>query len=417
MKNLNICIIGLGYVGLPLAIQLSKYYSVTGFDINVERINSLRLGFDKNYEFSKKNLLRKKLYYTNNFEKDVSSSCNVYIITVPTPVNKKFKPDLTYLRQAFSKVAKKIKKNDVFIVESTVAPGTVEQLSIQFFKQKNKNIHLCFCPERINPGDKVHTINKITKVISSNTSYGQRICKLIYSKTTKDIFIAENIKTAEMAKIIENTQRDVNIALMNEFSKICKKLNIETRAVLDACNTKWNSLNFYPGLVGGHCVPVDPYYLIEKCKKLGVSSKLISESRETNEQYVYFIKDQIVEILNSKKINKKILFCGLAFKNNVVDIRNSKNLKLFRILEKLYKTSVYDEYTKYPKTLVKGIKFENLSKLNNYNVILISSINQFIKLNKNQIIKFLNLSKNNIVIDLANYYPMNLKNKKRIFRL
>ena len=417
MKNINICIIGLGYVGLPLAIQLSKYYSVTGFDIDNERISSLSIGFDKNYEFSKKDLLRKKLSYANNFEKEVSGNCNIYIITVPTPVNKKFKPDLKYLRQAFSRVAKVIKKNNILIVESTVAPGTVEQLSIKFFKEKHKDINLCFCPERINPGDRVHTINKITKVISSNTDYGKRICKLIYSKTTKSIFAADNIKTAEMAKIIENTQRDVNIALMNEFSKICKKLNIETRAVLDACNTKWNSLNFYPGLVGGHCVPVDPYYLIDKCKSLGVASKIISESRATNEQYVYFIKDQILKILKSIKVKKKILFCGLAFKNNVVDIRNSKNLELFKILEKTYNISVYDDYKKYPETLIKDIKFDNLSNIRNFNVIIISSINQFVKLNKNQILKFLSISKNNIVIDLTNYYSINSAKNNRFFRL
>jgi len=417
MKNINICIVGLGYVGLPLAIQLSKYYSVTGFDVDIERISSLRKGFDKNYEYSKKDLLRKKLYYTNNFEKDVSSNCNVYIITVPTPVDKKFKPDLTYLRQAFLRVEKIIKKNDTLIVESTVAPGTTEQLAIKFLRKKYKDINLCFCPERINPGDKLHTINKIAKVISSNTDHGNRVCKLIYSKITKNIFIADSIKTAEMAKIIENTQRDVNIALMNEFSIICKKLNIETKAVLDACNTKWNSLNFFPGLVGGHCVPVDPYYLIDKCKSLGVSSKIITGSRVINEHYVYFIKDQILKILNSTNVNKKILFCGLAFKNNVVDVRNSKNLELFKILEKICNISAYDEYKKYPKKLVKNIKFENLSNIRKFNVLIISSINQFVKLDKKQILNFLSISKNNIVIDLANYYSINLKRNDRFFSL
>jgi UDP-N-acetyl-D-galactosamine dehydrogenase len=389
-------------------VLLSKKYEVNGFDVNIKRILDLKKGVDKNLEFKKKDLKHKNLNFYGSVKTKKIIKSNIYIVTVPTPVDKNYKPDLSFLKNAFHYLKKIIKNNDTIIVESTVAPGTVEEMSKIFFYDKFSKINICFCPERINPGDKKHTLSKITKVISSNTKEGIRICKEIYSSKIKKTFIAQNIKTAEMAKIIENTQRDVNIALMNEFSIICNSLNIDIKEVIKACKTKWNALNFYPGLVGGHCVPVDPYYLIDKVKKLKLKPSIMIEARKTNEEYINFIEKKIQIKINNLK--KNILYCGLSFKNNVVDIRNSKHLELALRLKKKYKNFyIFDPYFQQNNFNKYKFNFFNYkNNLNRFDVIIISTTYEFSKIKNSALLNFLKYNKDNIIIDLSRSY--NLKN-------
>ena len=370
MKNIKICIFGLGYVGLPVAILLSSKFKICGLDIDKKRIIELKKGFDRNLEFNKHDLKKKNLNFSFSLKNKFIKNCNVYIITVPTPVTMNNKPDIALLKRAFKDLKNLIKPNDTIIVESTVAPGTVEELSKNNFKRLYNKINICFCPERINPGDKLHTLAKITKVISSNTKDGINVCKKIYKSKIKKIFIAKNIQTAEMAKIIENTQRDVNIALMNEFSLICSKLKIDIKDVLRACRTKWNSLNFYPGLVGGHCVPVDPYYLIDKVQRLKLKPSIMIEARKTNENYVKFVEKFIKSKIND--LDMKILFSGISFKNEVVDTRNSKNLDLALKLSKVYKNFyLYDPYFRSNKKY--KFKFADYKKnLKQFDIVIIA---------------------------------------------
>jgi UDP-N-acetyl-D-galactosamine dehydrogenase len=411
MKKYKICIFGLGYVGLPLAVLLSKKYEVSGFDINFKRILDLKKGIDKNLEFKKKDLINKNLVFYNQIKKIAES--NIYIITVPTPVNKINKPDLSFLKKAFHQIKKIIKNNDTIIVESTVAPGTVEEMSKFYFYDKYSKINICFCPERINPGDKKHKLSKITKVISSNTKEGIQICKKIYSSVIKKVFISQNIKTAEMAKIIENTQRDVNIALMNEFGLICNRLDIDINEVIRTCKTKWNALNFYPGLVGGHCVPVDPYYLIHKVRNLGLKASIMIEARKTNEQYINFIEEKIKNKINN--LNKKILYCGLSFKNNVVDVRNSKHLDLALRLKKKYKKFyIFDPYFKNNNNNNYKFNFSNsINNFNKFNIIIIATTFEFYKIEPLTLKNFLKVDKENLIIDLSRTY--NLKKNNNFF--
>ena len=404
MKNIKICIFGLGYVGLPVAILLSSKFKICGFDIDKKRIIELKRGFDRNLEFKKHHLIKKNLNFSFSLKEKLIKNCNVYIITVPTPVTINNKPDITLLKRAFKNLKNFIKSGDTIIIESTVAPGTVEELSKINFKRLYNKINICFCPERINPGDKLHTLGKITKVISSNTKYGINVCKKIYKSKIKKIFVAKNIQTAEMAKIIENTQRDVNIALMNEFSLICSRLKIDIRDVISACQTKWNYLDFYPGLVGGHCVPVDPYYLIDKVQKLKLKPSIMIEARKTNESYIKFVEKFIKSKISD--LEMKILFSGISFKNEVVDTRNSKNLDLALKLSKVYKNFyLYDPYFKNNKKY--KFKFADYQKnLKKFDIVIIASSHSLYKMNENKLKNFLKINQYKVLIDLSKKYHL-----------
>ena len=340
MSEKKIAVLGLGYVGLPLALELSFSLSIKGFDININRINQLRKGIDSTLEVDQVKLLsqqkKKKLFFTQS--KNDLKDCNIFIATVPTPIDSKKKPDFSALLSVCKIIGPLLKRKDIVVFESTVFPGATEEICGPELEKHSKKLKcgqdffLGYSPERVNPGDKVHTIDKINKVVSGQNRAVEKELVKIYSKLTKgNVFLAKNIKVAEASKVIENAQRDINIAFINEVSKICNKINISTYDVLEASLTKWNFLNFEPGLVGGHCIGVDPYYLAEKAKKLKVEPQVILSGRQTNDDMVKFIGKQI-----NKKTKKKanILFLGLTFKEDVPDLRNSKSLDLISYLKK-----------------------------------------------------------------------------------
>jgi UDP-N-acetyl-D-galactosamine dehydrogenase len=351
MSEKKIAVLGLGYVGLPLALELSFSLSIKGFDININRINQLRKGIDSTLEVDQVKLLsqqkKKKLFFTQS-KKDLKD-CNIFIATVPTPIDSKKKPDFSALLSVCKIIGPLLKRQDIVIFESTVFPGATEEICGPELEKHSKKLKcgqdffLGYSPERVNPGDKVHTIDKINKVVSGQNRAVEKDLIKIYSKLTKGkVFLAKNIKVAEASKVIENAQRDINIAFINEVSKICNKINISTYDVLEASLTKWNFLNFEPGLVGGHCIGVDPYYLAEKAKNLKVEPQVILSGRQTNDDMVKFIGKQI-----NKKTKKKanILFLGLTFKEDVPDLRNSKSLDLVSYLKKQkHKITVYDPF-------------------------------------------------------------------------
>ena len=340
MSEKKIAVLGLGYVGLPLALELSFSLSIKGFDININRINQLRKGIDSTLEVDQVKLLsqqkKKKLFFTQS--KNDIKDCNIFIATVPTPIDSKKKPDFSALLSVCKIIGPLLKRKDIVVFESTVFPGATEEICGPELEKHSKKLKcgqdffLGYSPERVNPGDKVHTIDKINKVVSGQNRAVEKELVKIYSKLTKGkVFLAKNIKVAEASKVIENAQRDINIAFINEVSKICNKINISTYDVLEASLTKWNFLNFEPGLVGGHCIGVDPYYLAEKAKNLKVEPQVILSGRQTNDDMVKFIGKQI-----NKKTKKKanILFLGLTFKEDVPDLRNSKSLDLISYLKK-----------------------------------------------------------------------------------
>jgi UDP-N-acetyl-D-galactosamine dehydrogenase len=350
MKEKNIAILGLGYVGLPLAVELSNSYKVIGFDVDINRINELRKGVDKTLEIEKavlKRQLKNKFHISSDIKKIFH--CNYFIATVPTPIDKKKKPDFSALKNVCKIIGKCLKKGDTVIFESTVYPGVTEEICGPLLEKNSKNLKsgedffLGYSPERVNPGDKVHTINKINKVISGQNKKVLEDLFEIYSNLTKGkVFRAQSIKVAEASKVIENAQRDINIAFINEVAKICNRINISSYDVLAASLTKWNFLNFEPGLVGGHCIGVDPYYLAEKAMKLKIKPEVILSGRNTNDDMVNFIGEEIIKKVRSQS---KCLFLGVTFKENVPDLRNSKSLELMNFLKKKNVDVVfYDPY-------------------------------------------------------------------------
>ena len=330
-KDLILAIIGLGYIGLPLALEFAKKRKVIGFDINEKRIEELNSGIDKNLEFNKHELQGSKQLNFTYSEEDLKS-VNCYIITVPTPIDEFKKPDLVPLMKASEMTGKIIKQGDLIIYESTVYPGCVEEVCTpileKFSELKfNQDFFCGYSPERINPGDKDHTISNIKKVTSGSTPEIAELVDSLYKEIiTAGTHKAPSIKVAEAAKVIENTQRDLNIALVNELSILFSKMNIDTQAVLDAAGSKWNFLPFKPGLVGGHCIGVDPYYLTYKAESIGYHPKIILAGREFNDNMGNYVASELVKKMEKKDIQikgAKILIMGLTFKENCPDIRNS----------------------------------------------------------------------------------------------
>ncbi len=330
-KEIILAIIGLGYVGLPLALEFAKKRSVIGFDIKKNRIKELESGIDKNLEIQKNELQNIKNLKFTYLEEDLKKA-NIFIITVPTPIDDLKKPDLNPLTKATETIASVIKKNDVIIYESTVYPGCIEEHCVPLLEsisrlKFNKDFFCGYSPERINPGDKKHTISNIKKITSgSNSEVADLVDNLYNEIITVGTHKAPSIKVAEAAKVIENTQRDLNIALINELSIFFSKINIDTQSVLEAAGSKWNFLPFKPGLVGGHCIGVDPYYLTHKAENIGYHPKIILAGRELNDNMGNFVASQMIEAMRKKNIKisgAKILIMGLTFKENCADTRNS----------------------------------------------------------------------------------------------
>lgn len=341
--NKKICIIGLGYVGLPLAHAFSKKYQVVGFDINKPRVDELNAGFDRTLELSsdevKESITNGMIYSTNI---DDIKDCNVYIVTVPTPIDSSNRPDLTPLIKSSQTIGKVLKRDDIVIYESTVYPGVTEEVCVPELEREsgmifNKDFFCGYSPERINPGDKEHTVTKILKITSgSNPAIATVVDELYKSIITAGTHKASSIKVAEAAKVIENTQRDVNIALINELALIFDTMNINTNDVIEAAATKWNFIKLKPGLVGGHCIGVDPYYLTHKAEELGYKPNLILGARQINNGMGKYIAEKTIKLMiKAGKLIKdsNILIMGLTFKENCPDIRNTKVVDIIEELK------------------------------------------------------------------------------------
>lgn len=333
-KKSKIAVIGLGYVGLPLAAEFAKYFQVAGFDINSQRIKELKDGNDKTLELSPeqvKGALENGMLFTDSL-KDIKDY-NIYIITVPTPIDKNKNPDLTPLIKASQSVGKILKKDDVVIYESTVYPGATEEDCVPVLEREsglnfNKDFFCGYSPERINPGDKEYTVSKILKITSGSTPKIAKFVDNLYKKIIKaGTHLAPSIKVAEAAKVIENSQRDINIAFVNELAMIFNKMGIDTNAVLAAAGTKWNFLKFKPGLVGGHCIGVDPYYLTHKAEEIGYHPEVILAGRRINDNMGIYVANQIIKLMikhDRKIVGSKVLVLGVTFKENCTDVRNSR---------------------------------------------------------------------------------------------
>jgi len=353
MNNKKIALIGLGYVGLPLAVEFGKKRTVIGFDINQARINDLKNGIDSTLETTLQELKDSiHLRYTTNLE-DVKE-CTIFIVTVPTPIDKHKRPDLTPLEKSSEAVGSILKKGDIVIYESTVYPGATEEICVPILEQQsglvfNKDFYCGYSPERINPGDKEHRITTIKKVTSGSTpEIATEVDKLYQEIIIAGTHKASSIKVAEAAKVIENTQRDVNIALINELTLIFNKLDIDTESVLEAAGTKWNFLPFRPGLVGGHCIGVDPYYLTHKALEVGYNPEMILAGRRLNDSMGPYVADQVSKLMNKKRIHvvdANVLIMGLAFKENCPDIRNTRVVDLVEEFEGFnFNVDVYDPW-------------------------------------------------------------------------
>jgi len=341
LDNVKIAMIGLGYVGLPLAVEFGKKYPTIGFDINESRIKELQSGVDNTLEVEPEQLKSATdLSYTNDIKQ--LNECNIFIVTVPTPIDKHKRPDLTPLISASRMLSPLLKQDDIVIYESTVYPGATEEVCIPELESNssltfNQGFYAGYSPERINPGDKEHHVTTIKKITSgSNDEIADFVDDLYQSIITAGTYKASSLKVAEAAKVIENVQRDINIALVNELALIFARLNIDTLDVLEAAGSKWNFLPFRPGLVGGHCIGVDPYYLAHKAQETGFEPKIIPASRTTNEYMSTHVINQVTRLMANKKINivdAKILILGLSFKENCPDLRNTKVVDLVSELE------------------------------------------------------------------------------------
>ncbi|MGB0428068.1 MAG: nucleotide sugar dehydrogenase [Flavobacteriales bacterium] len=360
MAEYRIAILGLGYVGLPLAVEFGKHYPTVGYDINTKRVNELNAGSDSTLEVADEELKAvlesssKQTGLNISAKLEDISDCNVYIVTVPTPVDKNHRPILTPLIKASESIAKVLKKGDIVIYESTVYPGVTEDECVPVLEQNsglkfNVDFFAGYSPERINPGDKTHTVTTILKVTSGSTpEIGQKVDQLYKSIITAGTHLAPSIKVAEAAKVIENSQRDINIAFVNELAKIFNKLDIDTHAVLEAAGTKWNFLPFKPGLVGGHCIGVDPYYLAQKAQEVGYHPEIILAGRRLNDSMGTYVVSEIVKTMLNKQAGikgSKALLLGITFKENCPDIRNTKAIDIYRELKAFHMdVDLYDPW-------------------------------------------------------------------------
>ena len=362
-KSIKIAVIGLGYVGLPLARLFATKYPVVGFDINQNRIDELNTGIDSTLEIDSTTL--NKVLVTSISDKNgllcsstlqAISTCNYYIVTVPTPVDKNNRPDLTPLYKSSETVGKVLKKGDIVVYESTVYPGVTEEECIPVLEKVsglkfNVDFFAGYSPERINPGDKEHTVDKILKVTSGSTpEIGQKVNDLYKSVITAGTYLASSIKVAEAAKVIENSQRDINIAFVNELAKIFNLLEIDTHAVLEAAGTKWNFLPFKPGLVGGHCIGVDPYYLAQKAQEKGYHPEIILAGRRLNDSMGEYVASQVVKLMIKKGVainGAKLLMLGITFKENCPDVRNTKIVDVVQALQEYgIEVTIFDPWAR-----------------------------------------------------------------------
>jgi len=381
-KDISLAVIGLGYVGLPLAVEFSKFRPVVGFDIKKDRIKQLRSGVDHTLEVANEELrAAKNLTFTDNLKE--LKECNCFIITVPTPVTIHKQPDLTPLIKASESIASILKNGDIVIYESTVYPGATEEVCVPILESGSKlifnvNFFVGYSPERVNPGDRNHRIANIKKITSGST---KKIAKVVDDLYTEIILAgthkAESIKVAEAAKVIENTQRDINIALINELAMIFNRMNIDTEAVLEAAGTKWNFLPFRPGLVGGHCIGVDPYYLTYKAEMLNYRPEIILAGRRLNDNMGIYVANQLIKAMINRKNkikNSRVLIMGLTFKENCPDLRNSRVIDIINELKTFdCNVDVYDPMASLEEANTEyGLRLISKPKSNYYDAIVLA---------------------------------------------
>jgi len=382
IDNIHIGVIGLGYVGLPLAVEFGKETKTLGFDINQHRIEELREGKDRTLEVDTEELTSaKQLSFSSNL--DDLKACNFYIVTVPTPIDEHKQPDLTPLVKASTALGKVIGKDAIVVFESTVYPGATEEVCVPIIEKEsgltfNKDFYVGYSPERINPGDKEHRLPTIKKVTSGSTPEVANFVNDVYASIiTAGTFLASSIKVAEAAKVIENTQRDVNIALINELALIFNRMNIDTIEVLEAAGTKWNFLPFRPGLVGGHCIGVDPYYLTHKAQAIGYNPEMILSGRRINDGMGPYVAENVVKLMTQNKIHavdSKILLLGFTFKENCPDVRNTRVIDIVEEFANYHaNVDVYDPWVDPEEAKEEyGISLINELKDDNYDAIVVA---------------------------------------------
>ena len=399
------CVVGLGYVGLPMVLKLANKFDTFGYDINKSRVIFLKKRIDTNNEFAKFQFTTKKdISFSSNI--DQVKNCNFFIVSVPTPINKKNIPDLNILIKSAKQIAKIIKKDDIIFLESTVYPGVTKNIFIKTIKKysnliPNKDFFYGYSPERINPGDKKHNISNISKIVSFNFSNKQAVRKtcLIYKSVSKNIVYTKNIEDAETGKLIENIQRDVNIAFFNELLIFCDKINLNYKNVVKLASTKWNFLKFNPGLVGGHCLPINPYYLSSISLKNKFNPKLILTARKRNERMKDYVLEKIIKFFKKKEIFKKskILIIGLTYKPGVADCRNSIGLEILNNLNSINtNTYGYDPFLE--KKFLKNSKIlKNIKNINSFDLIVFLNFHKIFK-------KIYKKSQKNKVLDIFYNY-------------
>ena len=415
----KIAIIGLGYVGLPLAVEFAKKFKVVGFDINQARLSELNSGLDKTLEIDSENL-NSVLNSTGDTGLSLTSvlkdieSFDYYIVTVPTPVDKNNKPDFTPLIKASETVGKVMRQGAIVVYESTVYPGATEEICIPVLEKisgltYNTDFHAGYSPERINPGDKEHTVTKILKIVSGSTAeITEKIADLYGQVIIAGIYKAASIKVAEAAKVIENTQRDINIAFVNELSKIFNRLDLDTTQVLEAAGTKWNFLNFKPGLVGGHCIGVDPYYLAQKAQEVGYHPEMILAGRRLNDSMGEYIAEEVIKLMIKKDINIKnsnILVLGATFKENCPDVRNTRVVDILNCLATYHtNVTVMDPWVN-PDEMHHEYGWRSIKSLDEsmrYDaVVLAVAHNEFREINLDTICK-----KDSVIYDVKGFFPL-----------
>jgi UDP-N-acetyl-D-galactosamine dehydrogenase len=420
LEKSRIAIVGLGYVGLPLAVAFAEKFKVIGFDINEKRISELREGKDYTLEVDNQtlsNVLLSKLEHNQSglfVTSDLSflRDCNIFIVTVPTPTDKYNRPVLTPMIKATETIAKVLKKGDIVIYESTVYPGVTEEEMVPILERVsgfvfNRDFYCGYSPERINPGDKEHTVTQILKVTSGSTpEIGEYIDQLYGSIITAGTYKAPSIKVAEAAKVIENSQRDINIAFVNELSKIFNLMGIDTQEVLDAAGTKWNFLKFKPGLVGGHCIGVDPYYLAQKAQEVGYHPEIILAGRRLNDSMGKHIATEVVKLMmrkDLKVIDSKILILGFTFKENCPDVRNTRVIDIYKELCNFdINVDIHDPWANHEEVKVEyGIILNNNLSTNSYSAIILAVAHkEFAKLDVHNL-----LVKDGIIYDVKGILP------------
>lgn len=414
MGKTKISVVGLGYVGISIAYAFSSKVKVIGYDINEDRINQYKAGFDVTTQVGNEKLKGSTIYFTNDAKK--LSEAKFHIIAVPTPVKEDNTPDISYVENASRTVGRNLTKGSVVVYESTVYPGATREICIPILENESnlvcgRDFTVGYSPERINPADKNHNLGDITKIVSGINQYTVELIAEIYNMVLNaGIYKAESLEVAEAAKIVENTQRDINIAFLNEISMIFNKLEIDTKAVLNAAATKWNFVKMYPGLVGGHCIGVDPYYLIYKSNKHGYEPKIISTCRKLNNDMSQYIVDNTIYCLKKANIeveNAKIAIMGFSFKENCNDIRNTKIIDIYYRLKELHiKPYIFDPIVNEDEAMqMYGIKLNSCELVDMDAIIFAVAHNQYSLLNsKDMETYFTNRNKSRVIIDIKGIF-------------